>query len=412
MGLAPMHFFGAATPGLDPQVLPASTCSQVWFKYDWQDFDRVSHHQIAQLIQEAEAEIAAVVGYWPGPYWTEEELHTIENGGPYGAASAAAFALGSGKLISPGVRTVELVAALTVAGGSLVYSDEDGDGYYETATLTVSTSLTNVNQIKVFHTGFGGAAEWEIRPARRKTLSGGVATLVFDSILFIDPELYESYPTSAELGPIDVSTVSSFVTTVDVYREYADTTLPAAVFYWGHAGAPRTVFACPNCGIIGGSTGCSTCTFTTQDGCLTPRDYALSLVSAYPATYDEDTGLWNSDLWAACAGPGQVKVHYLSGDQSPEFLQGRSTEPLSHTWAQIITWLATARLERPLCGCGSAKDQGLALMEDLSLTEGGRSHFLSTDVLESPFGTRRGEVMAWRRLKKAMPQRRFRFACI
>ena len=69
LGLNPVHFATGATPGLTPMVMPSGGCDDVWWKYDWQDSDKVSKWQLAQLIQQAEEEIANVVGYWPAPMW-------------------------------------------------------------------------------------------------------------------------------------------------------------------------------------------------------------------------------------------------------------------------------------------------------------------------------------------------------
>src|SRR3990172_10950639 len=117
LGINPMHFMSGETPGLDPVVMPVDGCSDVWFKYDWQDHDKVSLYQIAQLIHEAELEIANVVGYWPAPYWIEEELHMyprhfmrdVRGFGYDVRGYGKEIVVDYGKFILPGPRRVDLV---------------------------------------------------------------------------------------------------------------------------------------------------------------------------------------------------------------------------------------------------------------------------------------------------------------
>ncbi len=67
MGLTPLTFAGAATPSLNPMVMPIEGCSALWAKYDWQIHDQVSKMQLAEAIYQAEYEISQALGYWPAP---------------------------------------------------------------------------------------------------------------------------------------------------------------------------------------------------------------------------------------------------------------------------------------------------------------------------------------------------------
>jgi hypothetical protein len=314
-----------------------------------------------------------------------------------------------GKIISAGRRALDLIGTATVAGGALVYTDDDGDGYFETATITLPTAYTNAKMIKVYFAGLDGSLDWEVKPVRSKTITGGNVIIVLDAWLLIDPEIYELPPTSDLIGPpgeaIDVSDTSNYVTSVDVYLEYVDQTQPSAVFYWASDGNP-----CPNCGIIG----CTACAYNSQNGCGIARSLHNGELAVYPATYDADAGSWSGTIWSRCVEPDLVKLYYLSGDQSQEYLQGRSTDPLSQFWAQIIVWIATARIDRPLCGCGDVQAVVDDLRTDLTFSEGGASYFVARHVLDSPFGTRKGEVKAWLRLSKLLAphKRRPSFALI
>jgi hypothetical protein len=416
MGVNPLHFANAQTPGLNPNIYPVVGCSKEWHKYDWQSFDAISLWQVSQHIYEAELEIANVMGFWPAPYWTENEIHPYPQ--PYNRelfgtglnvrGEYKSISTNYGKIINPGARAVSLIDTATTTGGSLVYSDEDSDGFYDTATITLPTTLTDVKEIKVFFNGVDGALEWEIRPARSKVISGGNVQLIFDSWLFIQPDLYELPPTTDEVESIDVSTVANFVSDVDVYREYIDTTVESASFFWTPDRMVANNIACPNCGIIN----CATCSYDEQGGCSLPRDHASGDLAVYPATYNASDGIWARQAWAYCIEPTMVRVDYLSGDQSQEYLQGRNTEPLSDAWAQAIAWIATARFERPVCDCGNLRSLAEELSIDITHATTGDSHFVVQDVMNCPFGTKKGEVMAWRKIKHTSPQKRLQVALI
>src|SRR3990172_3482240 len=78
MGISPLHFARGGTPGLNPIIFPDHGCNDTWFKYDWQDADKVSLWQLVHEISAAEQEIANIVGYWPAPLWFAEETRMYE----------------------------------------------------------------------------------------------------------------------------------------------------------------------------------------------------------------------------------------------------------------------------------------------------------------------------------------------
>ena len=416
LSINPLHFSRGSTPGLDPTVMPDRGCNSLWFKYDWQHYEQVSWMSLAESIHTAEKEIADLIGWWPAPVWIEEEVHQyprpfmrdaygsgIDIRGQYKSIAAR-----YGKFIQPGTRAVSLEGTATTGGGSLSYTDEDGDGFYETASIVFPTTLTNVSEIKVYFSGQSGAMEWEVRPPRSKEISGGFVTFIFDSWLLINPELYEDFPTSDGIQAIDVSTVANFVATVDVYREYTDTTTTSARFYW-EQGIPQSLgMVCATCGGVG----CYVCGYIVQDGCLGARHPVRGVLVPAPGVYDTDNSVWGKSTWAECREPDIVKVWYKSGELAQEYIQGRTVDPLSLFWAQTIAWLATARLERPFCGCGSVEKIVNDLQTDMLLNTSDTSYFVTSEVMNCPFGTRKGEVMAWRRIKHFVKNKRLGVAVI
>lgn len=405
MGITPIHFAGAQTPGITPAIMPVtSECGSVWTKYDWQNNDQVSHMQLALTIKEAEYEISRALGSFPAPMWIAEESQPYPrpwarqytgrgidiSGRPKSMRSSF------GNVISGGRRGTTLILTATVAGATLVYSDNDGDGLFEHATITVPTTLTDVREIKLYFTGHDGEQDWEIRPVRRKELSGGNVIIHVDSWQLIDPMLYETFPTEDGYEAIDISDVTNFVTSVDVYREYNDTTSASSQFVWEN----DLHSTCTSCGGIG----CEDCTPATQDGCLTIRNYEAGMVTPFPAEYSN--GAWVASTWTECREPDNVKLWYYSGLVSNDFSRNRSYDPLSQELAKAIALLASARLDRPLCGCGTAQAKVSALQVDMAVSvRDGDSYFLTPDAMNSPFGTKVGEVQAWRLIGKLASHR-------
>lgn len=399
-GIAPLHFWGSSAHSLSPAVFPAGgQCGNIWPQHDWQNYDVVSREALAYAIRDAEEDIKNAVGFWPAPTWCiETEMYPRDyyRSAMMQTRDVRGFSRGIltdvGRIVGGGRRAVTLIDTPRIT-----YSDDDSDGFSETATITSPTILTSIDGIKVYHAGHDGEIDWEVRPLRSKSITGGILTIVLDSWLLIDPDLYEVFPTDEGFTAIDVSTTANFVTTVDVYHEYNDTSQATAVFRWESAEG-----SC-SCGSCGG-TGCAVCTDSTQDGCLQIRDSENGMVVPHPASYAD--GTWSLIEFSVCRAPDRVDMYYYAGERAQNFLNGRSYDPLSDNWAWMIAWIAAARLERPPCSCSRHANFFDHLREDLSASpNGGGSFAVAQDALDNPFGVHRGEVMAWRRVKHLIKKR-------
>jgi hypothetical protein len=409
MGITPPHFNQASGIDVFPLV---GECGDLWWQYSWQNVDQVGREDLARHIYDSEADIAEVLGYWPGPKWIESEFHRyprphrrdvytygLNVRGQYKSVIAK-----YGKFIQAGQRaTSEVANDVTV-----VYSDPDGDGYNELATVSTTTTLTEACEIKVYFDGQGGNQEWEIRPAKSVTLSGGTITFTFDAWQLLDPDLWEAFPTGTDGKPdspkaIALETASNYVTVVDVWREYTDFSEKSAEFLWEPKPQNTTLVnvICDQCG----GTGCIACELTTQDGCVHVRDVDRNILVPQPATYDADNAQWSQSCWTECREPDIVKVWYYAGNQSNRYVSGLTCDPLDDYLAHAIAWMATARLERPICACNNAQALSMDLQRDMAFSpaEGGFFN-IDDDILSNPFGTKKGEVMAWRRMSKLTEQ--------
>jgi hypothetical protein len=377
--------------------MPVKTCGSLYHQYAWQDDDKVSRYDIAVAIAKAEQDIANALGYWPGPRWIPSEeshyarFHRREyyggGGNPDGRPKTVETRWKY--VLEVGPRAVDLIDTVTTAGGDLEYIDDDGDGFYETAKLTVTTAYTDRRRMKVYQPGTGANPEYEIREPRKIVVSGGTATLYFDAWLFIDP-VYYNLPTYDDSGEqvVDISTTNFYLTSADVYYEYVDTSVAQGTMYWENVDV--------GCGLCGGA-GCEACGYVTQDACVYIRDAVKGELVPRSASYNSTTASWD---WAEFSGgrePDLLRVSYRAGFVADLWTRDHVLNPIEPEFARVIAHLATARLERDLCGCSNVIALSTRLRMDVARNEGREGMFFTTtDLVNQMFGTRVGEVEAWR----------------
>jgi hypothetical protein len=402
-GLNPAHFSGAAgvSGGLAPMP-EAQSCSSVWFQHPWQSNDKVSREELAEAILGAEEEIARALGYWPAPTWICEEVkqypehHRPDEFGENFNVRGMPISVPTkyGKVISGGQRTVTFIG--TPAGAQIVSTDPDGDGWNELRTITFPTSVTDPCEIKVYYAGHNGEPQWEIRNPISKVISGGNVIIIFYAWQLINPALWEALPSETRPAALNLNS-AIYVTSVDLYREYNDETADESEFYWE-----------PSCDLLDcscGGAGCPTCTLTTQMGCLHVRDAHAGIVVPMPGTYDRVLGEWQSEEFSVCRRPDFVKIWYYAGDIDNRKLCDGSCDPLSEYWAKTIATLATARLRKPLCGCGTSATEFERLQMDYSIGEANKFFNATPEDMSNPFGYKVGEIIAWRRVSKLNDRR-------
>lgn len=408
LGFNPAFFNQAAGINIFRQI---NQCDDIFYQFYWQNESNVSREEIANAILEAESNIEAVLGYPIAPTWLNEVYdyprHHRRDVIEYGMTDIRGFdkavQLKNARFIQGGQRATTLVTS----GAAVTRTDTDGDGYKEMATITTPTSLTDACEIKCYFAGESANPDWEVRSPRSVTISGGNVTFKYFSWQLLDPELQQQFTipnTDGQSNPIDIEDDASYVSTVDVYREYNDFTAVSAQLLWERTrlltlGLMPIGFCCSSCG----GAGCPSCTFIAQDGCIHVRDAAGQFVVPIPATYDATNAQWQLDTPTVCRDPDLVKVWYYAGEQSQQFKAGRTCEPLSNDIAQAIAWLATARVNRPFCSCNNSQAFSQSpdnLQRAVNFT-GSRelgSYAVSQLDLENPFGVRVGEILAWRKI--------------
>lgn len=392
IGINPLHFNGL-------QVRDPTVCSAVWFQYEWQTADRVSREEVARAIATAEADIEDVIGYRLMPAWEIDEWQpaapvprpellrrmSIDTHG-FSQAVQSKW----GYILSGGVRAKTVLDAAQ----AIVYSDVDGDGYNETATVTaVVTAGMNPCEIAVFYpVGQGvtdaGDDEYQIRPVA-VSVSGVTATIVFRRELCVRADLLERDVIPAnddQFRALDANDNANFLTTVDVYRVYNDPQ-SQAMFMW-------EPLSCSSCG----GSGCEQCAYTVQTGCLMARsDPRLGMLTYRPAEWNATTALFDSAGWVEGRSPDIIRLWYYAGWRAKNL--SCPTVQMDPFYERLVAIYAAALLDRPICECNNTGAYIEQWRRDVALTiGGGENPKISGRDLDCPWGTKRGAIYAYNRV--------------
>lgn len=373
LGIDPYHFNQIITD-LHPVD---GECEDVWYQHDWQLSGKVARESLADALRQAEDMVCDFLGYTPLPKWFVEdqrpeahykiERNTMRNSQGLPKSLVTQW----GYFIEGGARTSTLIDT-----PAIVYSDVDGDGYNETATVSFATTVTDEDELYLYYPDKGGAEEWEIRPLTSITIAAGTATITFPRYLVPLETLLNTPPgdSSANIA-IDGDEVTNFLDEVDAYRVYSD---PSQQITFHYEGSTGDCLSTP-------------CNDSTETGCLYPKDKRLGIVQYRRADWDADTETYVSNYYSAL--PSYMTVYYRAG-----FRQNNSFRKMDHTLERMICYFALSFLDRDLCGCAYTQDIWQKQTEDLAEREGKRSFSVPWNELGNPFGTTRAAITLWKRL--------------
>jgi hypothetical protein len=376
IGINPVHF-----NGLDSNLFQNNVCGEIFFQYDYQHSDRIGRDTIARAIRDAELEMAAEAGFNLLPDWTTEErltyplpgvpgVYNVNGLNPRGLLNS--MELRKGWVISGGVKTKTTIQA----GALIVRSDQDGDGYAETCTVTVPTTITDANEIRVYYPAKDGSDVWEIRPIT-VALSGGNAIIRFKAWQVAAANQMDRL----NAAPLDADAAASYETAVDVYRVYNNPNTQLQ-FMWESSDL--------NC-----CNSCVACQLSTQAGCFHLRDERLGMVVPAPATWDAANSQFTSLEWSACRAPDQVRFWYYSGWQG----QGldRPKVMLDPIWKTAIAYFAASKFDRSVCGCSNVQQFIDKWRRDAAFTSQEEGAWaLTPEQAGNKLGTSMGALYAYR----------------
>ena len=401
----PFHFWGLAN-----STIPA-TCddssSTLVFEYAWQG-DDAGRDDIRQAIETAEARLLEHLGFRIAPQYVSETLRfpryhdTALNNVRYAGADGRwiTMQLPEGKVRAAGVEARTLIATVTTnPGGGIVLTDEDSDGFKDTFTITIVTSVTDPEQIAVYVgapyrlDGEGIGERWRVAPVT-VSISGGVATIKGRYWMLVKPILYQVY----NLAAINPTVDSNFIGTLDVVRRYTDPTgttvdTAQAKLIWETPPYPSWATACGGNGASFGDADTDPAAVAQAIARVGIRDPENGIVSLGEAVYDATAGTWGAVNMSFCRPPDRVTVRYLAGD-------GLENGNVQQKWVTLVSRFAAAELARPICACSSAQRDLFAWQNDRAFAgEGVDRWTLSLEDLGNPFGTRAGQIAAWRAVK-------------
>lgn len=387
LGLHPLHFNQVEMPNL----APATTCGQPMVQWGWQSAAAVGREEVAECIARAEDTIARELGYNVMPTWEADEYaHFIDpanrelwSQSPINLRGRwSALKTNRGYVQSGGIEAKTLIDDAV----AIVYTDTNSDGYFETATITVATTVLLPEEIAIYYPGKSGSSLWEIRPIT-VTITGGVATIVCRREQLVIEAAMESFNPRSVIG----TDAASFLTTVDVYRHWNDPSTQVS-FLWGpYANA---------CGCSSGD--CETCTSDTQTGCMSVRDSRRGLVGTSPADWNTTDLVFNSAAFTVFHSPDRARLWYRAG-----WKDNRNALPniqMDRDWAVIVARLAVSYMDRVICSCQNVTSLFQRWNEDLahnvSSPQASSSFRYPQRLFENPIGTTRAAIEAWRKIQR------------
>lgn len=302
----------------------------------------VGRNEIASAIGVAESQIAEALGFYPAPkYVCSEEIDWIlPKRGWY--PSLPILRTRWGHLIEFGLETYELVSA----GHPVVYSDSNGDGVKDTATMIIDSLYYYPGEVEencevvVVFAGMPTAQElWSIRPLNVTIADDGTITITGWRWQFVRPEIW------ATNNPAQLSDDADFVTTVDVYRRYTDITQPG-------------VLISPDICLTG-----TPCADVEIEACTKITDRRIGHFAMEPATYDAETG-WTRSQWLTNYPPVKVSVSYLAGFDDATCV---GCTQMGEAMMQAIVRLANNHMVDIPCGCNLAGQRFIRDREEVEM---------------------------------------------
>lgn len=354
-----------------PELQEMSACSDPVLQYTWQQRSggRPGREEISHAIQQAETILEQHLRFSVLPRWyVDDDPPVIGNRfGP-----RVAYQLGVRANVGHFIQAGQEAWTIIDADTPVLYSDRDGDGYKERATVTVTTTITDPDEFAVYYPGTEHDPGWEIRPVE-VTIVGGVATLRFYRHQCVIPDRIEELDANGVVGTED----AQFLESVDVYRHYNDPSRMGVV-EWSPS--------------ICDTEGCG---WSAQEACIRSVDDRNGLLQLHAATWDGTTWSYACPSW--WAPPTRVHLWYRAGYRDKSL--ARPMRDMSRELERAVAYLALSYMDRAWQSCEPMHNLQAHWRQDLSVREstagGSMSFNIARRVLDNPLGTTRAAVHAW-----------------
>ena len=395
----PYHFWQFADENL---LRVNSKCNDVVYEQAYLSADSVGRDDIRRSIREACNDLFKWLGYRVGG-----EFVTRNNLQYYPEAETMWYGyifkpvnVGEGFIRALGVQNFTPLDNVAV-----VYSDQDGDGINETFTVTILNITNSLDEIDIYFVDTDVRANSTI-PERiiepvKKSIDNTTVTITGSSWILGRPVIYGSFDNST-FSP-DTSNGNIFAQTVDVIRTF--------VFETGRGvdNAPVVLHyeICDedvDVGAFVNNVGCfcqdtlfgENFTITEVNGCRVLN------IPACGQLRDKRRGEIGVPGWIP---PERVTIRFFAGATIEET---NSTIAYSSNWEQIVTALSTARVARRICACDVANRRVYEWQTDRAQTGEGLDNFSISDTdLDNGFGTKAGEIYAWKHVRRLSKLRTF-----
>lgn len=398
LGMNPYHFWQLSNDSTPLQ----NVCDDLLFEQPWQNADAMSRASIRQAIDVAERKLREWLRYDVAPRyqtsivdWPRRFNQTQQGYGDFSAIDRSI----SVALPYKQVRAVGALTRVAIGDAAVTYADTNNDGLLDTFTATIATTVTDTSQIAAYFTTADQWDElapldaWKIAPVV-VSIVGGQATVRGSIWQIVRPILYADFSTPPQY--FDPADEAIYAESLTIYREYinpnGETVNDAqATLIWETGPWPSWCLSCgtspyePNASDPAG--------VGKAVARVGIRDAANGIVTPGQAVYTDSQ--WSRVNWATCYQPDRVEVRYLAG---LPLVNGQ----MDRTWQEFVTYMALAELEGPICACESVRARLHHWQFDLARTSGANdeAYAISTADLDNPFGTRRGHIHVWRRVKE------------
>lgn len=303
--------------------------------YECRDVWSLQQRQyIQQYLSEAQEEIEKELGYFLTADWVVGDIANerdnlfryIDQQKP--SWSRHSYNLGVYRARWKHVNSMGTRAEFTIEDGTSVNNGTDP------AVVTVNTTVTDINEIHVFHPG----SDLEINPSEI-VISGGIATISIPRCRLVKEALMDT------AGGVDYTVIANFEETVDVKRIYTDTTTQA-------------ILLCSNC---------SECSNRELLNCVRILNERLGTF---------EVGIGNLGNCICGCRPNRIGFNYYAGDINT-----------TQKTKEMVVRLAHSKLPNEPCGCEIATR---LWREDREIPE-----IITQDLMTNPFGVNRGALLAY-----------------
>lgn len=378
----PYHFWQMSNTGH-----PERGYSHVYPHNRWQYTERVAtgagsmpgesakrgpgRYDMLEAIAAAESKIASVseLDTWPGPMYTEDETVILKKPKAYSYWWSRETPYG----LLTRWKKVQYVGLYTWTairlGATLVYDATDD-------VVTAVTTSVDEDEVVACYPG----TYVPIRPINI-SVSGTTMTITIKKWLLADPDLWDT------ASVIDATDTTNLLSAVDVYRVHVDPSDQILV-----AWEPDISYCeCLN------TEQCELCAHATMQACAFQKNYKIGFVG------------WQVGEWNATSEEYERVIScYRSRFPDKAYINYQHGQPLegdrymSRRWQRIVCMLAAAELPDYVYDATSRPDAMYYWRTDFAQQEGLDKHQMSMSDLDNPFGTKRGQIMAWKEVKRAI----------